>query len=245
MLKRSAGLSAWICLAASLCVLFLAGCSSLSPNRKAERKIADALPTVIGPAKSYSVKVDGDAFALARGRARRITVRGEDVQATPNVTLSALDFTARNVRFDAKARRIEGADFVDFTGTMSQGDLNQYLARSHAHPGMALTLRNKDISLAMPISVGPVHTTVTVIGRVAPTSPGADTINFIADAAHLSILPIPAFLVNRELASVNPVVDLSRFKIPIALNATDVRNKTLVITGTADLTSLTFEKSSP
>lgn len=242
MLKRRLGRSWRIGVLAILCIVLTGGCGSLSPNRKAEHKIADALPELIGPAKHYDVKVDGDAFALARGRARRITVHGVDVQATPDLTLTTLDFTAENVRFDMKTRQIDNVGSTKFTGTFDQDNLNRYLAQSHAHPDVTLALRSDDIALAMPISIGPIHTTVRVVGQASPTRPDGNSISFVADSAHLSILPVPAFLVNRELARINPVVDLSRFKIPIALESTRVKDKKLVVTGTADLTALTLSK---
>ncbi len=217
----------------------ITGCGSLSPQTVAAHKIADALPTVLGPAQHYDVQVEGDAAALTRGRARRVRVEGQQVQIAPDVTLDRLDFTAQDVSFDTKAKRLSHVGRVDFVGTLGQANLDSYLARSGAHPGLAVMLRQNDLQVDLPISAGPVHTHVVVTGTAVPTVPGGSAVSFIADRARLSILPVPVFLVNQALDRINPVVDLSRFKAPVALQSADVAQQTLTLRGTADLDSLT------
>ena len=95
------------------------------------------------------------------------------------------------------------------------------------------------------MSVGPLHTTATVYGNLTPTRPGAATLNFVADKARLSFVPVPAFLVNRALDAVNPIVDLSGLKVPVALQSVDVQNGALVLRGTANLDALTAPKAPP
>jgi hypothetical protein len=219
--------------------LALTGCGSLSPQTVAARKIGDALPQVIGPARHYAVQVEGNSFALSRGRARRIHVTGQDVQITPTATLDTLDITAQDVSFDTKAKRLDHVGRAEFTGTLGQEHLNSYLAQSGIHPGLAVTLRQSDLEVRLPISAGPIHTSVTVYGQAAPSTQGGSTINFVADRARVSILPVPVFLVNQALDQINPVVDLSHFKMPIALQSAVVQNQTLILQGTADLNSLT------
>lgn len=225
----------------AVCV-FVTGCASLSPQRLAAHKIADALPGVIGPARHYEVQVSGDAMALTRGRARSIHVAGRDVQVAPDATLDTVDLVAQDVSFDTKSRRLDHVGHVDFVGTLGQEHLDAYLAASNTHPGLAVTLGRNDLQVRLPVDAGPIHTHVTVVGQAAPAD-GGSAVDFIADRAHLSILPVPVFLVNEALKRVNPVIDLSHFKVPLALQSTRVENHALVLRGTADLDALTASSS--
>jgi hypothetical protein len=217
----------------------LIGCGSLSPQTEAAHKIADALPGVLGHARHYDVRVEGDSLALTRGRARRVVVHGQDVQIARDVTLDTLDFTAIDVSFDTKAKHLRHVGRVEFTGTVGQAHLNQYLAQSGTNPGLVVILREHDMQARLPISAGPVHTHVTVNGTASPTTVGGSQVSFTADRAKLGFLPVPAFLVNKALDQVNPVVDLSHFKVPVALQSTDVEHHALTLRGTADITALT------
>lgn len=224
-------------------VLLLTGCSSLSPQTVAAHKIADALPQTLGPARHYDVQVDGDTLALTRGRARQVRIQGEDVQVAPGAVLDTLDLTAQDVSFDTQTRRLDHVGAVVFAGTMGQAHLSDYLAR--CRPDLTVTLRQDDVEARLPVAAGPLHTTATVYGNLTPTAPGASTLDFAADRARLSFLPVPAFLVNRALDERNPVVDLSNLRIPVALQSADVENGALVLRGTADLDALTASDSPP
>ncbi len=222
---------------AAVAALLLAGCGSLSPQTVAAHKIADALPQTLGPARHYDVQVEGDSFALARGRARRVRIHGDDVQLSSEVTLDTLDIAAQDISFDTQAKRLEHIGTVAFAGTMAQAHLAAYLAQRR--PDFTVTLRENDVEARLPVNVGPLHTTATVYGNLTPTTPDASTLDFVADRARLSFLPVPAFLVNQAVGTLNPVVDLSGFKMPVALQSADVEQGTLVLRGTADLDALT------
>ena len=125
--------------ALTLGAVLLSGCGSLSPQTVAAHKIADTLPQTLGPARHYDVQVEGNSFALARGRAHRVRIHGDDVQAAPNATLDTLDIAAQDVSFDTRAKRLDHVGTVEFTGTMGQGHLAQYLAQHR--PDFTVTLR--------------------------------------------------------------------------------------------------------
>ena len=94
----------------------------------------------------------------------------------------------------------------------------------------------------MPLNYGPLHTSASVAGTLAPETSAGDMLDFTADSARLSILPVPAFLVNRTLAEINPVVDLSGLKVPISVQSTQIENGVLILRGTADLDALTVPR---
>jgi len=219
-------------------VLGVCGCGSLSPQTVAAHKIADALPGILGPAARYDVRVQGDALALTRGRARNVHVEGRDVQMTPNITVDTLTFDAPDVSFDTKAKRLQKVGRVAFVGTMGQAHLEAYLSHVKMNKmlqGLRVTLRPGDVQVQLPLVAGPIHTTATVYGSPAPNARDAKSIDFIVDKARLGFLPLPAGLVNRALADLNPIVDLSAVRVPLSVQSTSVEGGKLVLRGTAQI----------
>ncbi len=217
-------------LCAAACLL-VAGCGSLAPQTVAARKIAEALPQAIGPAARYDVTVDGDPFALARGRARHVHINGQDVQITPAVTLDALTLDADDVSFDTQAHRVSHVGQVTFNAAIGQAHLNSYLAQRR--PDVTVTLEQTDLQARLPVAAGPLHTIIGVAGTLTPSEPGASTLDFVADRARLGFLPVPAFVVNATLSELNPLVDLSTVRVPLALQSAQVAQGRLVLRGTA------------
>lgn len=226
-----------VCLALLPLGSVLVGCQS--PQTKAAHQIADVLPRSLGPAKHYDVQVEGDAFALARGQARRIHVVGQEVLAAPDTTLDTLDMDARDVSFDPSTKRIEKAGAVIFVGTVGQENLTAYLAhRRPMVPGMQVVIRSRDLQATVPLAAAGLRTTATVSGTLAPDARQPDHLDFVADSASLGGLSLPPSLVNFALREINPVFDLSHEKVPILLQQADVVNGTIVLQGTANLDNL-------
>ncbi len=226
---------------AALACLLLTGCGvGQSPQTIVAHKIADALPQAIGPASRYDVQVSGDALGLARGRARGVRIVGQDVQMTPAVTLDTLTLEARDVVFDTKSRQVQSIGSSMFAASLGQAHLTEYLL--HARPELSVTLGDGDMTATLPVTVGPMHTTVAVRGTLTPTMPGASTLDFVADRGRLGVLPVPAFAVNAALGAVNPVLDLSRVKVPIGVQSADVVGGMLTIRGTAQLNALSHAR---
>ncbi len=223
--------------AIALLCLLPTGCGvGRSAQTIVAHKIADALPQALGPAAHYDVQVSGDALGLARGRARGVLIQGQDVQMTPAVTLDALTLNARDIVFDAKSRQVQSIGSASFAASLGQAHLTEYLLR--VRPNLSVTLGADDMTATLPVAFGPVHTTVAVRGTLTPTTPGASTLDFVADRGRLGVLPVPAFAVNAALAAVNPILDLSRVKAPVGVQSADVVGGLLTIRGTAQLDAL-------
>lgn len=77
----------------------------------AAHKIADVLPSMLGPAAHHDVQVEGDPFALSRGRARAVHIQGQNVQIAPGITLDTLDAEARDVSQVSLVVRLLGESF--------------------------------------------------------------------------------------------------------------------------------------
>jgi len=234
---RGLGYSALGLLVSSL----VAGCDGLSPQRTVERKIAGVLPRWIGPAAHYDVKVDGDAFAIGRGRVRRVQIDGKDVQLSSTVSMDRINIDAHDVSFDRKARVIHEVRDVAFEGEVTQGNIDAYLAKARPNlTGASVLLRRDDVQASMPITVAGYTTTVSVSGTLHPSKDSARKLDFVANGGSVGMVPVPARLVNVAVDELNPVLDLTGSRFPVDINSVVVHKGTTLVRGTATIAQRSF-----
>lgn len=208
----------------------------------AAHKIADALPSVLGPASHYEVQVDGDPFALARGRARGVHIQGRDVQLSPKITLDTLNADAADVSFDTKTRRLSHVGATRFTATMDQAHLTEYLAQSKPLlPNLVVTLGDSDVEARVPVTFLGLHTTAALAGTFVPNSGDPSRLDFVTRGAQVGPVPLPAGLVNLAVDQLNPVISLTGLKAPLTITRSGVEHGRLVLQGMADLNGLVHE----
>ncbi len=218
--------------------LIVIGCGH-PVQETAAHKIADALPSVLGPAAHYDVQVDGDPFALTRGRARAVHIQGQDVQLSPRITLDTLNIDTRDVSFDTGTRRLSHIGATAFTASLGQANLDRYLAQSKPLlPGLVVTLLPDAVEARVPVSFAGLHTTAALSGSFRPNADDPRRLDFVAQNAQLGEVPLPASLVNLAVESLNPVLDLSGLKAPLTVTDAHVTNSRLVLSGTARLNGL-------
>jgi len=208
----------------------------------AAHKIADALPSVLGPAARYDVQVDGDPFALARGRARGVHIQGQDVRLSPSITLDTLNADAADVSFDTKTRRLSHVGATLFTATMDQGHLTSYLAQSKPLlPGLVVTLRPSDVEARVPVTFLGLHTVAALAGTFVPNAADPRRLDFVTRGAQVGGVSLPTGLVNLAADEINPVVSLAGLKAPLTITRAGVDNGRLTLQGSADLNGLVHE----
>ncbi len=221
-----------------LLALFLCGCGH-PVQETAAHKIADILPSVLGPAAHYDVQVDADPFALSRGRARAVHVQGTGVQVSPSLTLDTLTADVQDVSFDTKTRKLSHLGQTAFTASLGQDNLSRYLAQSKPLlPGLAVTLLPDAIEAQVPVSALGLQTTAELSGTLRPDPADPSRLDFVANAAQIGSVPVPSGLVNIALDTVNPLLDLSVLKAPLTVTDAKVQNSRLVLSGTANLAGL-------
>ena len=208
----------------------------------AAHKIADALPSVLGPAAHYDVQVDGDPFALARGRARGVHIQGLGVQVSPKITLDTLSADAEDVSFDTKTRHLSHVGATRFTATMDQEHLSNYLAQSKPLlPGLVVTLQESDVVARVPVTFLGLHTTAALAGTFAPNADDPSRLDFVTQGAQIGVVPLPAGLVNLAVDTLNPVISLTGLKAPLTITRSGVEHGRLILQGSANLDGLVHE----
>ena len=219
-------------------VLVFAGCGH-PVQETAAHKIADRLPSVLGPAVRYDVQVDADPFALARGRARAVHVQGVGVQLSPSLTLDTLSADVSDVSFDTKTQKLSHLGQTSFTASLSQASLTRYLAGTKPRlPGLEVTLLPDAVEARVPVSAFGVQTVAALSGSLRPNPNDPQRLDFVASGAQLGRVPVPAALVNLALDAVNPLLDLSGLKAPLTVTDAKISSAKLVLSGTANLSGL-------
>ncbi len=214
------------------------GCSHPA-QETAAHKIADVLPRVIGPAYHYDVQVDGDPFALSRGRARAVHIQGQAVQIAPSLTLDTLSADASDISFSRETHRLEHIGATAFTATLGQTNLATYLAQTKPLlPGLVMTLGENDVSARVPVEFLGVRTIAALSGTLSPSTTEPGKLDFQTDSAHLGAVPLPPALVNLVLDRLNPLVDLTHLRVPLTVSRVSVAHSRLSLGGTADLNGL-------
>ena len=218
----------------------LAACGCGNPVQEtAAHKIADALPSALGPATHYDVQVDGDPLALSRGRARAVHLQGRDVQLSPLLTLDTLDADVRDVSFDPKTRRLNHVGGTTFRATLSQANLDRYLAQFKPRlPGLTITLLPDRVGAQVPVSFFGVRTVAALSGTLSPNPDDPQKLDFRTRGAQVGSLPLPTGLANLAVSTLNPVVSLSGLPAPLTITEAHVVGSRLALLGTADLAGL-------
>ena len=217
----------------------LAGGCGHPVQETAAHKIADVLPSVLGPAAHYDVQVDGDPFALTRGRARAVHIQGQEVQLSPLLTLDTLNADATDVSFDTQTRRLSHVGTTAFTASLGQANLDHYLAQSKPLlPGLVVTLLPQAVEARVPVTLLGLHTIAALSGALRPDADNPSQLDFVTNGAQIGDIPLPPSLVNLAIASVNPVVDLSGLKAPLTVTDARVTDSHIILSGTAGLSGL-------
>lgn len=197
-----------------ICALVV-GCSGGVVRPKIEDGIKAALPDYIGPAKSYDVTVAGDELAMLQGKMAKVVIDGQQVQAAPDLVIAKLWVEMREVRFNTKTRTLKSVDSTDIRATIAEGAMNHYIEESRGSSDLSLTLEADKILVHFKPTIRGYGVPLTISGKAEIV--GGDKVNFKADAASLGRLPVPAYVVNKGLDLLNPVIDLSVMKFPVTL----------------------------
>jgi hypothetical protein len=212
-------------------VLVCSGCTTGIVSNTVENKIEERLPSLIGPAGSYKVKVHGSDGKMIKGRIKEILIHGEDAQIIPDLRLDTLDVKMTDVVADRKGSMLKRVGKTSFNATISELALNEYLAcRRPERPKIEL-IYGKMIVRARP-KVLRVSTDVNVIGFLVANGKQLDLKVNRLEVAGLNTRSLGAKILEDWI---NPVLDLKSMKFSVKLTSVAILPGEVHITGTADL----------
>jgi hypothetical protein len=211
--------------------VILAGCTDVV-RPTAERGIRNALTSYIGPAKEYKVRIDGSGGAIISGHISHLHIDGTGVSLKQNLIIDAMTVDMDNVRYSPESRRIKSIGNTVFSASLSEDSLNRYIAGSQKGDSkLNVKFADGKALVTLAAIVGGIRIPISVAGR--PTIEGTDKVNFVIDNSDVDRLPIPAFLTNKLLEKLNPILDLSKMRFPVTLTDISVRDGVVVISGQA------------
>ena len=235
----------------SYLAVFGTGCGR-AVNRSAERRVRDALPRLIGEAKSYKVSINNDPFKTISGALSNVAIDGDDVLLSNGFLLDHLHLDLKGVSVDTRKGVVKSIRETRFEATVGKANLDEFLAGTQVPEE---TLRNTRVTLdqgfvtitgireliefRVPLlNQNPVKVTVpftlTGVLRVA----GARRVAF--DPKHLTVVGLPlagkplAFLTDRF----ERAVDLNALPFPVTLSDVQIRPNGMILSGVADVSGL-------
>jgi hypothetical protein len=229
-------------LALTLLTLFplLVGCGR-AINRTAERRIRDALPNILGPARQYRVHVENSPTRTIEGRLSNVTVDGDDVQLSNGLLLDQLHLDLQDMEVDTHSHQVRKIGSARFVATIGEAGLDEFLAGESPQGD---TIRKTRVSLGDRNIVTIASERVTlgvgipfqITGPLRVAGPRRNEI----DAARMVVVGIPIsgmplrFLKQRFESG----LDLSQLPFPVQITSVQTTRGRLMLAGTADVTAL-------
>lgn len=218
-------------------VAFLAlnGCSR-PINRAAERRIRDVLPNIIGTAKRYTAHVDNPPERTIEGKLATVTITGEDVHFKNGLLVDNLNLTLKGVEVDTDTKRLRKIRRTEFTITVGEANVNEYLVDEIMDGETLRNIRIKFFESVVTISgqrvVLGIGVPFEITGPLRITGPTLVEL----DATRLKVvgLPFKGRVLDFIKHRMDTVADLSGFSFPMLLNEVKVTSGKLVLSGTAN-----------
>lgn len=211
-------------------VLAESGCMPLS--RMLEKGISGKLPSLLGPAESYDVRVlETGSLSLARGRINRIDIDGKKVRAKGMPVVRNLSISAFGIDADVKKRSIRSVDKTAIRLEVDDADLRDFL-RTRYDKEVDIDIDGRNISLATVRNIRGLNLRLEADGALVLRND--HQVDFKISALKVSKLPVPIALASMILESFNPVFDTSDLPFPVRLQEITLQPSTLVIAGEAE-----------
>ena len=230
----------WIIVPCGLALLLLLTGCTRAINRSAERRIREALPDLLGPARQYRVHIANAPDRTLRGRLSTVTVDGSDVELPNGLLLDSLHLELKNVEVDTDRRRVNRVGEARFTATVREATLAHFLAGEMPENE---TIRNTRLTLqegSVTISAERVVFGFGIPFRVSGPLRVANARRVEFDPTRLVVVGIPfsgravQFLLRRFEGG----VDLSILAFPVQVSEVQVRRGFLTLTGAADVEAI-------
>lgn len=223
-------------------VAVLAVC--LSPGAlvrwKIEKSVVEKAPSLLGPARSYSADVTGGVLDLVRGRVPQIRLRGNDVQLKNGIVVDRLDVILSGVKFKLD-QTITGIDSAEFTASLSQENLRDYLRKSRSDMTDAeVELGDGKLVLSAKPRVIGIKTPVLLEGTMEIVD--GTKLNMVLSKLTARGIRVPGFVRGRIQHDINPVMDTTQMGMQAKLTKVAIKKGEITLSGTADVNQILVAK---
>jgi len=211
-------------------------------NRTAERKIREALPAAIAPARAYRVHVENAPLRSVAGKFADVTIDGDDVQFPSGLLMDSLHVELKDVEIDTKRRTVRKIGDARFEITVSDANLDRYLAGA-APAGE--TIRKTRLTFADNNSVTVTGERVTLLNVAVPfrlTGPvrAANSTRIEIDPRRLVVagIPLSGGVLSFFKSRIESSVDLRSVPVPMSLASVTTKRGSMTMSGSIDAAAL-------
>jgi hypothetical protein len=222
-------------------VASIPGCNR-AINRTAERKIREALPDAIGPAREYRVHIDNAPLRTVEGKLASVSIDGDDVQFPSGLLLDNLHIDLKRVDIDTGRGSVRHIGDARFTIVVSEQSLDQFIA-GEAPTGE--TIRKTRVSLGDNNIVTVTGERVTLLNVGVPfrlTGPirAASPTRIEIDPRRLDVAGIPfsGRVLNFFKSRIESSLDLRQFPVPVQLSTVTTQRGRIILSGSIDADAL-------
>ncbi|CCW35680.1 Protein of unknown function (DUF2993) [Chthonomonas calidirosea] len=228
----------WIGLGTLLvALLFVNGCTR-PINRTAERRIREALPSLLGPAKAYRVHVESSPLNTLSGRLAHVLIDADDLQLPNGLLLQHLHLDLKGVDFDTQHKQLRHIDSAHFQAVVDENALTLYLIGQETEE---LNLRDLQVHI-LPNNILQIAGERTVLGVGVPFSisgpirlMGPDRIELDPDRLTLVGIHVPDLLFGFIKSRFESAITFSNLPFPIRLTSLHTQSGQLFLEGDADV----------
>lgn len=217
------------------------GCTRVV-NRTAERRIREALPDALGPAREYRVHVENAPLQSVAGKFANIAIDGDDVRFPTGILLDGLHIDLKNVDIDTGRRRVRHVGEANFTITVSDRSLDQFLA-GEAPAGE--NIRHTRVTFGDNNTVAVTGERVTVLNVGIPfrlTGPirAASATRVEIDPRRLDVagIPLSGVILNFFKSRIESSLDLRQLPVPVQLASVTTQRGRMILSGSVDAEAL-------
>lgn len=225
-----------------LAVIVLSASCARVVNRTAERKIREALPEAIGPARDYRVHIENDPLRSVNGKFSHIIIDGDDVQFPSGILLDNMHIDLTDVNIDSGRKRVRHIGDASFAITVSDKSLDQFLA-GEAPAGE--TIRKTQLQFGDNNTVTVTGERVTLLNVAVPfrlTGPirAASATRIEIDPRRLVVagIPLGGAILNFFKGRIESSLDLRQFPVPVSLSRVTTQRGHMILLGTIDANAL-------
>jgi hypothetical protein len=221
---------------ALVCLLFalplLTGCSTRFLRGRAERRIAQKLDDLIGPAERYEVRVRGTKDSeIVVGRIRHIEIDGWNINAGHQIQLESLHMDMRNLRYRAGPDEQLSVGDSALVIYLTEAALNDYLRRQHPDSQPEVALNGGTVTFKGSMRFLGVPTPLVTTGRLEIDD--RTRVMFRAEQVTLANGPVPGFGPEYVERHLNPLLNVVQLHLPLRLDSIEVQPGRMVVRGAA------------
>lgn len=223
-------------------VILTGGGCTRAVNRTAERRIREALPDAIGPARDYRVHVENAPLRSIAGKFANVSIDGDDVQFPTGLLLDRLHIDLKNVDIDTRRGKVRHIGDARFTITVSDKSLDQFLA-GEAPAGENLRKTRLTFEANNMVTVTGERVTLLNVGvpfRLTGPVRVASPTRIEIDARRLVVagLPFSTGVLRFFKQRIEASVDLRQFPVAVKLATVSTQRGSMTLSGSVDAEAL-------